>query len=1257
MLGAASAIDPMKRCECMIRPRFVIALAPAFFLLGAVLSSAGNPEELEWTEERGLRYAPLTFSTSRAPGFTRMGPERTGILFTNWLPEARSLTNQVLLNGSGVAAGDIDGDGWTDLYFTGINGTNALYRNLGNWRFEDITAQAGVACTGQASSGAVFADVNGNGHLDLLVNGIGAGTRLFLNDGTGKFREVTREAGLSHAGGSASLALADIDGDGYLDIYVVNYRATTLRDQPDTKFSVSTAGNQFKLIAVNGRPVTAPDLAGRFTLHPEFGVLENGEADILFRNNGDGTFTRVNWTDGSFLDEDGNPASIPYDWGLAAMFRDLTGNGAPDLYVCNDFQSEDRVWINDGQGRFRAIPRLALRQTSLFSMGVDFADLNRNGHDDFFVVDMLSRRHELRQVQLGFFNPFSEVAAEIEGRPQYSRNTLFLNRGDGSYAEIAFFSGLEASDWSWAPVFLDVDLDGYEDLLVTTGHERDAQNADVARQIEAIKAQKRLTPLEQLQLRRKFPRLDTPNYAFRNRGDLTFEEVGERWGFNSTRISHGIALADLDNDGDLDVIINCLNDGPLLYRNNSTAPRVAVRLRGAPPNTQGIGGRIVVRGGAVPEQSQEVISGGRYVSGDDPLRVFAAGTLTNSMSIEVKWRSGHRSLVNGVKPNHLYEINEEQAEVVVKEAPARGRPLFEDLTALIQHVHHDDPYNDFERQPLLPRKLSDLGPGISWFDVDGDGWDDLIIPSGRGGNLAVFRNEKGSAFQRVNERPFNLLATRDQTTVLGWVRQPEERALLVGSSNYEDALPRGAVVRVANLRAKTVEDSLPGQLSSTGPLAMADIDGDGGLDLFVGGRVVPGRYPAPATSLLFRNEGGRLILDEKAGKAFEQAGLISAALWTDLNGDGFPELALACEGGPIRVFQRDGESYLEITERLGLDQFTGWWTSINAGDFDGDGRMDLVAGNWGLNSRYQSYREQPLQVLYGDLTGDGYVEIIEAYFDPELGKRVPWRDWETLSRSLPFVQDRYASFTAFSRAGVDEFLEGHLSGLAASSINTLETMVFLNRGDHFEARALPFEAQLSPVFGVAVADLDGDGHEDIFLSQNFFGVSADQSRHDAGLGVLLLGDGKGGFRPMSPEESGIHIFGEGRGVAISDFDQDGRPDLAVAQNRGEVRLFRNTQAPRGLRVRLAGPVGNPSGIGASVRAVYGGGRMGAARELRAGAGYWSQDSAVMVLSLMETPEVLAITWPGGRRAMAPLPAGAREVLVGEEGQVKVLSLF
>jgi hypothetical protein len=882
-----------------------------------------------------------------------------------------------------------------------------------------------------------------------------------------------------------------------------------------------------------------------------------------------------------------------------------------------------------------------------------------------FVADMLGYDHANLHTQMITRRPIGRLG-EIDNRPAYPRNTLFLNRGDGTYAEIAQFSGVEASEWSWCPVFLDVDLDGYEDLLITTGLEKNLRFADVRREIELLRRQQKLTQTEFLAIRRKFGRLNVPNFAFRNRGDLTFENVSAKWGFDSRQSSHGMALADLDNDGDLDVIVACLNAPPLLYRNESGAPRIAVRLKGRGTNTRGIGARISFSNGAMT-QSQELIAGGRYLSCDDAMRAFAASGNPSGRVISVRWRSGLASTITNVVPNQVYEIEEPAAELVqsLKSQVPSPSVAFQDVSALLGYQHHEAPFDDFVRQSLLTRRLTELGPGVTWHDLDRDGRDELIIGTGRGGNLAVFKNH-GTRFERVQFPPLTEKSIADIGSVLVWSSDQRSNVLAFTQSHYEAAQRDAVFIFNASSNHASGGAALAGLPSSAGASAVADVDGDGVLELFVAGRVIPGRYPAPASSRIFQNKDGAWRINEKLSKTFENVGLVNGAVFSDLDGDGRPELILACEWGPLKIFRHDRGQLVEWNPIVNarrrseletrnskpetLSQLTGWWQGVTTGDFDGDGRMDIVAANWGRNHRYQRFASKPLKIFFGDVEGDGTVEMFEAYQDPRLSKLVPSRHWDTFGFRLPFLQERIHSFEQFSRLGIEEILGEAQPLFDERMANTLDTTVFLNRGDHLETRPLPNEVQFSPAFGVSVADFDGDGHEDIFLSQNFFGVDSETSRYDAGRGLLLLGDGTGNFKAVPGQESGIQIYGEGRGTAVCDYDGDGRADLCVGQNSAETKLYHNETARPGLRVRLIGPNGNASAAGAVMRLIFADGTQGPAREIHIGSGWMSQDSLVQVLTKPEGSKALWVHWAGGRETETLIAPNTREVVVDFTGQ-------
>src|SRR2546427_635781 len=854
-------------------------------------------------------------------------------------------------------------------------------------------------------------------------------------------------------------------------------------------------------------------------------------------------------------------------------------------------------------------------------------------------------REGRRKSEIPTHTPPPKLIGQIEDRPQWQRNTLLRNRGDGTFEQIAAYAGIEASDWTWDVLFLDVDLDGYEDVLVTTGHLWDVMDADTWERTR--------TTFTGTAWRRElslFPKLALRSVAFRNNGDLTLSDVGAQWGFGGEdAISHGMATADLDGDGDLDVVVNRLDSPAAVFRNDASAPRVAVRLRGQGPNTAGAGSKIRVLGGPVPVQQKEVVLGGTYLSGSDPLYSFAAGT-AQDLTIEVDWRRRGHSVVRGVKPNREYEIIEPPpgpATARPAAVPAHPEaPWFRDISTVLRHRHVEAPYNDWARQPLLPQALSRLGPGVTWYDVDGDGQEDLLITSGRGGTLAYYRNDHGR-LTRVDLHAAPALY--DETTVLPLPDGKGGTTLLVGQASYESLTPFEAmgvpgVLAVARGTGRATP-IVPGDRSSVGPLAVADVHGDGALDLFVGGRVAPGAYPEPVSSRLFRNEGGRFVLDEVNTRLLQDVGMVSAALFSDVNGDGWPDLILAPEWGPLRLFLNEHGRLRDPTADWGLDRVVGRWNGVTMGDLDGDGRPDIVATSWGRNTKYHVDAAHPLFLYYGDFKGSGRVDMIEAQYDDRLHGIAPLTPLGRLMMALPSVRLGTRAFTTYANATLQDVLGHGLEGVQRLEAATLDHVVLFNRGGKFEAVPLPPEAQFAPAFYAGVADFDGDGHEDLFLAQNFFPTEIGTPRYDAGRGLLLLGRGDGTLVPVPGQVSGIAVYGDQRGAAFADYDGDGRVDLAVSQNGAETKLYHNEHARPGLRVRLVGEASNPHAIGAVLRVVYEGSR-GPAREVHGGSGYWSEDGAIQVLGLEagKRPVALWIRWPGGREASVALAPGQREIV-------------
>ena len=756
----------------------------------ALACTSSEPVDLTWHQEAGYRWARLALARRGHAGFTLLDAGATGLSHRNDVNDEHAMANRNLLLGSGAAIGDIDGDGLPDVFLAAVERPAALYHNDGAFRFTDVTATSGVDTKGLATTGAVFADVDSDGDVDLIVGTLGGPLKLWLNDGKGHFTDATAASGLTAGFAVTTLTLADVDGNGTLDLYVATYKKRNALDAypPEARAFeqvVKKIGDQYQVTdpwKQEYRVEERLDLGGIVR-------SQRAEVDLFYLNDGRGHFSRVPVAGPRFSGEDGKPlAQEPDFFTLAARFYDVNGDGAPDLYVCNDFEDPDQFWLNDGKGNFRLVSSLAMRETSNTCMSVDFADVNRDGHVDLFTTDMLSPTLAARQSQVPTHTALPKQVGLTPDRGQWMKNALQLARGDGTWAQAADFAGVAATDWSWGSAFLDVDLDGFEDLLVVNGHRWDIRDADT---FERIRTSFPRVPWNREQ--GEFPLLSSRNVAMRNTGDVSFQDMSREWGFGDDKaISQGIALADFDGDGDLDVLVTRLNAPSVIYRNESPAPRVAVTLRGEAPNARGAGAVVTLTSRSLPAQSREMTIGGYYLSGSDSRLAFATGG-DSLVTIDVRWRNGRRTTLRDVGVGRLYEIDETGA-LAATSAPTVAdstQPLFDNATALLGgHVHVDSLFDDYRRQPLLPNRFSQLGPGASWIDVDGDGRDDLVVGAGRGGALTVLLNV-GGRFRPV--RPPGAPAAWDLTTILPLPDGRGGTMLLAGQSSYESSSPGEAL--------------------------------------------------------------------------------------------------------------------------------------------------------------------------------------------------------------------------------------------------------------------------------------------------------------------------------------------------------------------------------------------------------------------------------------------------------------------------------
>ncbi|PXX30575.1 VCBS repeat-containing protein [Arenibacter sp. ARW7G5Y1] len=1067
----------------------------------------------------------LSSQTGPKTRFTLLDSITTNVSFINWI-EDNSETNifeeENFYNGGGVAIGDINNDGLLDIYLGGNQVPDKLYLNLGNLQFKDITPNAGISNNGTWSSGVTMVDINGDGLLDIYVckdtdpNADFRKNKLYLNKGNLTFKEVANDLGLDSDRRSVQATFFDYDRDGDLDVYLLN------------------------------RP-------------PNYGYFSDRTQNVMIPENGSQFFQNNN---GQFTEitEEVGLSSIAFT--LNAITSDFNNDGWIDIYVCNDFATPDLLFINNQDGTFKNVIDKAVKHLSYFSMGSDAADINNDGFSDFISVDMVSEDNRRLKANMSGMNPdkFWDNVAN-GGHYQYMFNALQLNRGidsngDLHFSEIAQISGVATTDWSWAPLFADFDNDGFKDLFVTNGLRIDFRNTDATKQLtkyaetvfESYMKQANSKPksvwdvLDFDTVFEMYPSEKLSNYIFRNMNGIQFENKVEQWGLEEKTFSNGAAYGDLDNDGDIDLVINNINQPVFIYRNNTesfdNSNYLKVELINKDKTNSLFGAKIKID--YIEEEKNksqffEFTSSRGFLSSSSHIAHFGLNKVNKIDKLTIFWPDGLQTVKNKIRANQSIEIDykEAKAKNTNKE---NATPFFEEITAFIgvNHKHQETNYDDFKNEGLLPHKMSTVGASVSVGDLNGDGLEDFFV-GGASGQFAVFyfQNTDGSFYKKELGEDKN---QEDLGSTFFDADNDGDLDLYVTSGSneidvklayyYYDRLylnnGQGTLTRANN--------SLPLIAESSSVVKPFDYDQDGDLDLFIGGRQIPGKYPSPASSYLLKNEGTNLkgepiFVDATNDNAPEliNVGMVTDMQWLDFDNDKQVDIVLTGEWMSPTFLRNDNGQFTNVTASTGLAIDVGWWFSMNSADFDNDGDVDIVFGNLGLNYKYKASKSEPFEIFYNDFDQDGKFDIVLSYYN--FGERYPLRGRSCSSTQMPVLREKFPDYASFSTANLDEvYTPAKLTESIHYSATEFASIYAENLGNGtFRVHYLPIEAQVSNIEDILIDDFNNDQFLDIVIAGGLYDSEVETSRNDAGVGLLLVGDGKGNFTTISPSKSKLYL--------------------------------------------------------------------------------------------------------------------------------------
>jgi len=1044
--------------------------------------------------------------------FTQLSPSSTGIKFQNILQETDEfnvLTYGYLYNGGGVAVGDINNDSLPDLYFTGNMVGSRLYLNNGDFKFEEIAKNAGVFAEGNWNTGATMADVNGDGYLDIYVcksaalNPERRRNQLFINNGDLTFTEMGKKYGVDDSGYSTQAAFFDYDNDGDLDLYILNHSTQEF------------AG------------------LGKISKHNK-NRKNKAYSDKLMKND-NGKFIDVS-------DEVGLISNV-LGFGLGIAISDLNNDGWLDIYISNDYNEQDYLYFNNGDGTFKESLEDYIGHVSLYSMGSDIADINNDGFTDIMTLDMLPEHNYRIKMTSGPDNYEKLSYLSKNGfYHQTMRNMLHLNQGGDYFSEIGQFSGISNTDWSWASLFTDLDNDGYKDLFITNGYKKDYTNMDFMNYVvqERINEKKSNEKINLTELIKKMPSTIEENYTYKNNGDLTFTKVNKAWGLDQKTLSNGAAYVDLDNDGDMDLVVNNIDEKASIFRNNSEKLTqnnyLKIALEGEGKNKFGVGSKVKVTSGEMT-QTQELLNTRGYQSSVDFNLNFGVGKSKIIDRIEVVWPNQKKQVITAVQPNQKLTLFQKDATINVERKKLTKTKLFQEATP-IDFTHKENNYNDFKREIMLPHMLSTLGPKLAVGDVNGDGLEDAFIGGAKGASGAIFLQTRLGGFVKSSKIDLESdAASEDMGAIFFDADGDRDLDLFVvsGGNEFEKTDPNlkdRLYINKGKGNFIKSKGNLPDYVTSGSIVKAADYDSDGDLDLFVGGRILPNEYPYAPQSSLLQNNGIGVFQDvtESIAVGLKNIGMVSDALWTDFNGDNLPDLMLVGEWMPLTLFINQNGNFENISEKVGFKNSEGWWNAIEQGDFDHDGDMDYVAGNFGLNSQLKTSVKYPIGIYAKDYDNNGSVDPILSCYDE--GKNYPVFSKDDIQQQLTILKNRFVKYNEYAGLTIDQvFTPKELEGAKVLYAKNFETSYIENLGNgQFKISALPKESQFSPIHGLSLGDFNQDGNLDVLLGGNFTASRVKFGHYDAIKGICFLGDGSGQFSYLDASESGLMVSGEVRDI-------------------------------------------------------------------------------------------------------------------------------